>query len=481
MSEETHDKSDIYRSVSAGLVNVVSGLGTRKARDPSTYLGGEVHLDRIELEDIYRHYWISKAVDIKPFDMTREWRTFEGEDIKPEQIKAIEEEERRIEVGTKVRSGLKWASLYGGSGIIMHVDGHGEMSEELDYTKIKKGQLNRLSTADRWELYPYANTIDYNPLSPTYKTAEFYRVAHDTTGQMIHRSRIIFLRGREMPIRITRQLLGWGESDVQRWYRAITNSETLSAAIIEGVHQANIDVVKADGLAQTLSMKGGDEKIKDRFMLMDYCKSLLNMAIIDGKDEFTRNAFPFSGLPDLHRTYLEVLAGATDIPVTRLLGSSPAGFNATGEGDTRNYYDMIAALQNNDLRPALYQLDQVMIRSALGNYPESLRFEFESLWQRTDEEQAEVDSKRALTLASLFNLGIPQTALMKDAIELGLVKNLTVEEVGQIETEEDSDFGLNPEDEGEGSKKGKAKNWKTDGSGKQYYETSAGNRVYEDR
>ena len=51
------------------------------------------------------------------------------------------------------------------------------------------------------------------------------------------------------------------------------------------------------------------------------------------------------------RTFLQVAAGAADIPVTRLLGQSPAGLSATGDSDTRNYYDMIAARQELDLRP----------------------------------------------------------------------------------------------------------------------------------
>ena len=52
------------------------------------------------------------------------------------------------------------------------------------------------------------------------------------------------------------------------------------------------------------------------------------------------------------RTFLQVAAGAADIPVTRLLGQSPAGLSATGESDTRNYYDMIVGAAGGlTLRP----------------------------------------------------------------------------------------------------------------------------------
>lgn len=468
--------SDIYNQ--DGLQNVVSGLGTAKARDPYSRLGRDNNLDRIELEDFYRHYWVSKAIDIKPWDMTREWRTFSADTVDPKAIKAIEEEERKVDAPGDFRTALKWASLYGGGGVVMHVNGQGDMDEPLDYTKVKKGQLNRLSPVDRWEMIEFQGTIDYNPLSPTYGTSEWYRIATDTTNRAIHRSRIIFFRGRKMPIRLERHLKGWGDSDVQAWYKAITNSETLAASIIEGVHQANVDVVAVEGLAQLLASKDGEDKVMNRFMTMDMCKSLLNMSIIDSKDTFTRNSFPFSGLPDIYRIFLEVLASATDIPITRLLGSSPAGLNSTGESDIRTYYDMVRSRQKNDLAPKLYQLDQVLVRSALGNYPVGLEYEFNSLWQMTEEEQANVDQTRATTLSTLSNLGVDQYSLMKDAIEHGLIKNMTIEDVEAAEA--DDDFGIEEGNEDLGPEKGDKKEitWQTDANGKKFHMSESGKKVY---
>ncbi len=477
--------SDIYST--DGLTNVISGLGTRKAKDPYTRLGYDGTLDRAELEDFYRCYWISKAIDIKPWDMTREWRTFSGDDITPDQIKLIEEEERKVDVAGDFRTALKWSSLYGGGAIVMHIDGHGDMSEELDVEKIKRGQLNRLSPVDRWELIEAQGTVDYNPLSEHYGTAEFYRVANDTKSTLIHRSRIIFFRGRKMPIRIERQLKGWGDSDVQSWYKAITNSETLASSIIEGVHQANIDVVGVKGLAELLAQKGGDEKAKDRFMTMDMCKSLLNMAIVDSEDTYTRNAFPFSGLPDIYRVFIDVLASATDIPTTRLLGSSPGGLNATGESDTRNYYDMIKSRQQNDLAPKLYQLDQVLVRSALGNYPDGLEYEFNSLWQMTQQEEADLHSKQLQNLQMLMNIGVDEFTLMKDAVEMGLVKNLDLENIEAAELDDDFDGELDddspddtPDGDGDIDDKGEeVKNWQVSKSGRRFYISRVGNKVWE--
>lgn len=428
-----------------GLQNLVSGLGSRKSRNPYSTLERDQRLDRIELENIYRHYWISKAVDIKPWDMTRQWRTFNCSDLSPKDIRAIEIEERRVDARNDIRTALVWASLYGGAGLIMHVDGHGSMEEPLDYSKVKKGQLARLSPADRWELIEQG-PIDYNPLSETYGKADFYRIATDINNTPIHHSRIIFFYGRRMPIRVERQLKCWGESDVQRWYSAIVNNETLASAIIEGVHQANVDVVSVKGLAQLLASKDGDAKAMSRFLTMDMAKSMLNMSIIDSEDTFDRKSFPFSGLPDIYRAFLDVLAAATDIPITRLLGSSPGGMNATGDHDTRNYYDMIKSMQENNLAPKLNQLDEVLIRSALGFYNPEINYEFNSLWQMTPIEKATYGNQQANVLITLQNLGISPYALQRDAIELGLIKNLTTDDVDEAEKAMEFDVEAGNED-----------------------------------
>ena len=70
------------------------------------------------------------------------------------------------------------------------------------------------------------------------------------------------------------------------------------------------------------------------------------------------------------------MAGAAEIPAVKLFGRSPAGLNATGVSDLKNYYEFISALQERHLRPALEKLLPVMALSAWGVLPESLDFTF---------------------------------------------------------------------------------------------------------
>ena len=57
------------------------------------------------------------------------------------------------------------------------------------------------------------------------------------------------------------------------------------------------------------------------------------------------HSYSFTGLSDIYESFMMDMAGAAEIPATKLFGRSPQGFNSTGESDLRNYYDMIASLQ----------------------------------------------------------------------------------------------------------------------------------------
>ena len=68
------------------------------------------------------------------------------------------------------------------------------------------------------------------------------------------------------------------------------------------------------------------------------------------------------------------IAGACEIPASRLFGRSPSGLNATGESDLKMYYEKIGQLQENYLRPALEKLLPVMEISAFGYFSRDSEF-----------------------------------------------------------------------------------------------------------
>ena len=118
------------------------------------------------------------------------------------------------------------------------------------------------------------------------------------------------------------------------------------------------------------------------------------------------HAYTFGGLSEIYEAFMMDMAGAAEIPATKLFGRSPQGMNATGESDLRNYYDMIASLQERQLRPALEKLLPVMAVSCWGFVPEDLEFVFEPVMTSSPAERAELVQKLSSDVIEGYKCGL---------------------------------------------------------------------------
>lgn len=419
--------------------NVITGLGSRLDKQSASQYGMSRTIERDELEEFYRNNWIAKAIDGKVFDMIRKWRTFKSSSIDPDKIKELEAVEKNLQLKNKFKQALTWASIYGGAAIIMNVNNQGDLSEELNYKNVQQGDLDRITVVDRWML-TQSGVIEYNPLSKNFGEPDYYQLAWDTANTQIHPSRVIRINGREMPIHIKKTLHFWGDSDIQRIYDALIKNDTVYAAISTMVHDTNVDAMKIAGISEALMQEDGAERIIETLMTLNQSKSLLNMIAIDSDDEYIRNPISFAALPDIQKNFQQIVAGAVDYPYRRLIGEQVGGLGAVGDGSTLDYYDSIKNLQESKLVPKLDVLDQVMVRSALGEYPDDLCYEFNPLWQVSDSEQADIDIKKADKLLKLSDLGVPESILMRDAVEAGILNNMEESDIDEYERNVDNEI-----------------------------------------
>ena len=88
-------------------------------------------------------------------------------------------------------------------------------------------------------------------------------------------------------------------------------------------------------LSEHLSSAETTAQIPACFAYAAAMTSINNLLLLGDGETWSRQSVDFGGLPEMVRCFLQVAAGAADIPVTRLLGQSPSGLSATGESDTR--------------------------------------------------------------------------------------------------------------------------------------------------
>jgi hypothetical protein len=285
---------------------------------------------------------------------------------------------------------MVWGRLYGGGAVIIGADDGGAASDPLDETKIRSVKF--LQVVDRRYLVRESYFTD--PNAEHYGEPATYRITPRTnaTSIVVHRSRMLLFGGAHTSDEQRDMLGGWDHSVLLAAYEPLRQFDSAWKSGEHLLSDASQAVFKIQGL---MSMIAGGQKdvLQTRMQLVDMSRSVARALLLDadGGEEFSRQPSTFTDATNMVDKFMLRLAAAGEIPVTLLMGQSPAGMNATGESDFRWFYDSIRTSQENDLKPQLERLVRILFLAADGPTngvePDAWDLEFAPLWQQTPSEQ----------------------------------------------------------------------------------------------
>lgn len=401
--------------IADSLTNVVANLGTsRDKMSGSTY--APPMLGQMEMVNAYRGAWLPrKIVDIPAFDSCRAWRTWQGQ---PEQATAVDAEEKRLGVKGKVLACRIEARLLGGAALLIGT-GDADPSKPLKPDALRAGGIRYLTRLHMRQLS--AMDICRDPASEYFDRPEMWMLnGVDGMGVNIHASRLVIFTGTTvldhglMPAQ-----LGWGDSVLQSVYQAVTAADSVAANIASLVFEAKVDTVGIPDLMNKLGNPAYEATLLKRWALAETGKGINGTLMHDAEELLGQKQAGFASLPDVLDRFMQLASGAADIPMTRLMGQSPAGMSATGESDIRNYYDRISSIQELEMAPAMAVLDECLIRSALGSRPAEVSYRWKSLWQSTERERFEIGKLGADIVSAMRGVDlIPSEPLAEAAVAM---------------------------------------------------------------
>lgn len=436
-----------------GLRNVVANLNTGRDKAASSqYVFCQ--LQDQQLISAYRGAWIPRAiVDIPAEDATRKWREWRA---KADQISKLEALEKRLGINRKVEAALKMSRLLGGAALYISTN-EKDPSRPLNPESIR--EIRSLTLLTRQDLKPDEIVRDID--SPYYGKPEFYRL-NRRDGQpevIIHATRLVIFEGhsipdtahagyRDAPLDGVSSGL-WGDSVLQSVMDIVTQHDGSVANIASLIFEAKIDVMRFEGYADLLEKTGGDAAVIRRLTLQAAMKGINGAVIMDKLDEYETKSASFGGLDSLLERFGYLVAGAAEIPATRLFGRSAAGLSGTGDGDERVYFDRINHEQTNKIEPAMSVLDECLIKVALGSRPPEVWYSWRPLRQISEKERAEIfkttaDAARALVGAAagvILPIEALSDSLANELVEQGVLPGLeaNLKKYGLLSEQDDPD------------------------------------------
>ena len=415
---------------------------------------------------LYRSSWIvRKIVDVFPSDMVKNWIKFNSS-LDPEKISKINSVIRKTKTKEKIKEGLRWARLYGGAAGLILIDGDEDLSEPLDYDAIMLDDYKGLLIFDRWNgIYPDIELED-DISDEEYGYPKYYSILLSEANSnlmlsynkqdlvKVHHSRIVKFNGRDLPLWERQAEMFWGESEIEIVFEELKKRDNTSANIASLIFLANIRVLKMNDLGQLLgaSTQKAQENLYKVLQAQNQLMSNMGIYVMDKDDDFGSEQYSFGGLNDIYESFMLDIAGACEMPVTKLFGREPAGFNSTGESDLTQYYDTLEEKQETYLQPIIDKLLPIIFMSTLGAIPEDLDWEFNPCMNVNSKDLVDLAQSMASPIFEAFNAGlitkeIALKELKQQNEKTGMWSNITDEDIKNAKNEDNSGEYTNEEQE----------------------------------
>jgi phage-related protein (TIGR01555 family) len=364
--------------------------------------------------------------------------------VEPDDISKLDQDMMRLAIWDALCDTGKWANLYGGCLAVMLIEGQ-DFATPLRPETIAKGQFKGLLVLDRWMVSPPVGDV-VTDFGPDMGKPVYYNVIADYAAipkAKIHYTRVIRLDGADLPFYQRVSENGWGLSVLEPMYDRLIAFDSASVGAGQLIYKAHLRTMTVDKLRDIIAMGGPAlAALKKQMEFIRLAQTNEGITVVDGKDKFETHQYAFSGLSDMLTQFAQQLCGSLGMPFTRLFGQSPAGLNATGEGEMKQWHEKVKQNQERRFRNPLHRLFAVMSMSSLGKpLPDYFGFEFRNLQEMSEVEKSTiakstVESVTAAVDANLLKISDGMKELKASAPNTGMFGGITDEAIAEAEEQE---------------------------------------------
>lgn len=235
----------------------------------------------------------------------------------------------------------------------------------------------------------------------------FYEPTYWTIGgKRYHKSHLVIMRGEEVADILKPSYLYGGISIPQKIFERVYAAERTANEAPQLALSKRTTVFYTDA-AKAIA---NQEKFEEKLSIWAQFRDNFGVKVAD-KDADKVEQYDTS-LADLDAAIMsqyQLVASAANVPVTKLLGTVPKGFNATGEYDADSYHEELESIQANDMGPLLERHLLCLIRSEIAPRFSAKPFDVEVQWNPLDvptaKEIAESNKAKAETDKILVDTG----------------------------------------------------------------------------
>lgn len=382
-----------YKNYSSWQNNVASVGINNSLQQYSTHILNRLSYQ--ECANLATDSMISKAIDVIVREIFKSGGKWEAAHLDIDNFEMVL---NSLNFYNKIALAVQRALEYGGAFIYINTDDTNlSLPLYLNEKTASTNKITGLTVIEPWQAAPVqVNT--FNPLKNNYMQPDLWWVLG--ASSTVHKTRLIPIVFYSVPdlIKPLYNYLGLPLSFYMKNY--VSNADTVRQSISDLVLRFRTKIIK------TTAQKIADPQTQARVKYMNATSNNLATLLLAKDEEWIETVTSLSGMDNLLSQMYELMTASTrGIPVTKLLGLSPRGFNATGEYDENNFYDVIDGYASSVVIPAMEKVAEYILCFKAGVLDEP-KYTFNPRKQIKQKEQAEINNLKADYISKLIMSGV---------------------------------------------------------------------------
>jgi uncharacterized protein len=328
----------------------------------------------------------------------------DSEEIPSEVYADIEKLDKKFKLKRNLTEFVYFGRVFGIRVALFEID-----STDPDYYEkpfnldgIRPNSYKGISQIDPYWIAPQLSAqAASNPASIDFYEPTWWMI----NGKRYHKSHLVIFITEEVADVLKPTYFYGGVPITQKIMRRVFAAERTANEAPHLALSKRTSIIKTD-LAKALA---NQVKFQERLEFFTTMRDNFGVKVIDTEDEYQQFDTSLSEVSDVTMMEFQLVAAASDVPVTKLLKTVPKGFNATGEYDESNYHESLESIQSNDFSPMIERHHQLVIRSEICPKYNIPPFEISHVWKALDsmtaEERAKVQELKAKTGKFLVESG----------------------------------------------------------------------------
>ena len=356
-----------------------------------------------------QHWLINKACSMPGDDAIRNGyrvTSCDGEDIPDDAHKIIKRFDKRFRVNWHLREFIRKGRIFGIRIAMFKVDSTDPQYYEKPFNidGVTPSSYKGIVQIDPYWTAPMLDqAASSQPDSMHFYEPTWWLI----NGMKVHRSHLIIFRHAD-PVDILKPQYIYGgiplpQQIMERIYaaeRTANEAPQLAMTKRTNVWLTDMEKVMSNAGAAT-----------DRLNLWAQYRDSYGIKLGDKEsDEFQQFDTSLADFDALIMTQYQLVAAQASVPATKLIGTTPKGFNSTGEYEEASYHELLESIQAHDLTPFLERHHALVVRSYVAPIMLNMAgVETSVAWEPLDsptaKEMADTNLVKAQTGAALIASG----------------------------------------------------------------------------